>query len=301
MYNDYFEGHYFKHQKGGSSIAFIPGICNENAFIQVVLKDISYKFLYPIEQYVSKRSKDDQNVMLKVGHCKFSQKGIKIDIRKKDVEGKSIKIRGLIKYKDLTPIKYDIMGIFQYFPMECRHGIISMHHKLEGYIDINDEKIDFTRGNGYIEKDSGTSFPKKYLWVHCSDFNHLNISDRKCSIFVSIADIPFMGFNFKGCICVVYYKNREYRLATYLGAKIVRYDDEVVILKQGIYRLELRPGINHIRKSGKRGQNLLAPEKGKMTRTVFENIACYAKFRFFRKDQLLFDLESDHASIEYVS
>ena len=48
----------------------------------------------------------------------------------------------------------DRMGPFKYFPMECRHRIISMRHTLEGRLKLNGKEIDFTNGLGYIEKDS---------------------------------------------------------------------------------------------------------------------------------------------------
>ena len=34
-----------------------------------------------------------------------------------------------------------------------------------------EQTIDFTNGVGYIEGDSGTSFPESYVWVHCNDFS----------------------------------------------------------------------------------------------------------------------------------
>ena len=78
------------------------------------------------------------------------------------------------------------MGPFKYFPMECRHGIISMRHTLEGRLKLNGKEIDFTNGLGYIEKDSGRSFPSSYVWVQANDF------DEPCSIMASVADIPFL-------------------------------------------------------------------------------------------------------------
>ena len=36
------------------------------------------------------------------------------------------------------------------------------------------------QGLGYAEKDSGTSFPRSYLWMQCNDFS------EPCSVMVSI-------------------------------------------------------------------------------------------------------------------
>lgn len=263
---EFFDGYYYKHQKGDNTIAFIPGISSDSKFIQVITNDKSYHVPF----------KDN------LGGNIFSKEGIKVNINYKDLS-----IKGNIKYSNLTPIKYDIMGFFKYFPMECSHGVISVHHTLDGSLTLNGKEIDFTNGVGYIEKDSGTSFPKSYLWVQCNDFK------PKCSIMVSIADIPFYGLNFKGCICIVHYLGKEYRLATYLGVKIVGYNDHRLILKQGNYRLD----VNIIKREG---HSLYAPNVGKMSRTIHETPACKANFKFYIKNKLLFNLNSDNASFEFV-
>jgi len=274
--NKYFEGFYFKHRIGNDTVAFIPGCSNDAAFIQMITNNTSHNFIYPLKEYV-------KGEIIKIGGCEFSKTGIRIDIQKDRMN-----ITGQIRYTDLTPIKYDIMGFFKYFPMECRHGIVSMHHRLEGELCINGDLINFTGGTGYIEKDSGTSFPKTYSWIQCSDF------EEKCSVVVSVADIPFMGMHFKGCICVVCHRNKEYRIATYLGVKIIRCDDKTIILKQGKYRLE-------INLSDYDAQKLLAPVRGDMTRTIHESAACPAQFRFFIKNHPLFDFKSPGASFEYMA
>ena len=40
-----------------------------------------------------------------------------------------------------------------------------MNHTVNGVLMINNEEIDINNGKGYIEKDWGTSFPKKYIWI----------------------------------------------------------------------------------------------------------------------------------------
>ena len=251
-----FNGYYFKHENENQTIAFILGICNGEKFTQVVTDEKAYWF-------------DG------FGGCKFSEKGAIIDIGD---------IKGHINYGKLTPIKYDIMGPFKYFPMECRHGIISMRHALNGAVSIGGEVIDLDNGLGYIEKDSGVSFPKSYLWFQCS-------FAQNCSVSLSMADIPFYGFNFKGCICVVYYKGKEYRMATYLGVRILFCNSEKVLLKQGKYVLAVNV-------YPRKGHDLPAPQNGIMSRIITECLACPARVRFYVKDRLLFDLRSDRASFE---
>jgi len=251
-----FNGYYFKHENKNKTIAFIPGICDSKRFTQVVTDEKAYWF-------------DG------FGGCKFSEKGAVIDIGG---------IRGRINYGKLTPLKYDIMGPFKYFPMECRHGIVSMRHELSGSVNVNGEVIDLNGGLGYIEKDSGVSFPKSYLWFQCN-------FAQNCSVSLSVADIPFYGLNFKGCICVVYYRGREYRMATYLGVRILCCNSEKVVLNQGKYMLVVNV-------CPRKGHDLPAPQNGRMNRIITECLACPVRVRFYEKDRLLFDLQSDRASFE---
>jgi hypothetical protein len=160
-----------------------------------------------------------------------------------------------------------------------------MKHGLHGAVVLNGESYDFTGGLGYIESDSGRSFPKWYTWVHCNDY------DRDCSIMVSAARIPFYGLRFRGCICVVWLDGREYRLATYKGVKISRCGPGVIELKQGDYRLSVTV-------DARGGHELPAPHSGKMTRVIRETLSCPAEFRFTENDRVLFEGRSDHASYE---
>lgn len=281
----YFEGWYFKHQSKYNSIAFIPGINidkegNKYAFIQIITEDKSYNLNYSFSDF----SISQDILTIKIKNSIFSTRGIMVDIANKDIS-----ISGKLTYSNLTPIKEDIMGPFAYFPfMECNHGIISLHHTVNGTLIINNEEILIKDGIGYIEKDSGKSFPKTYLWMQC---NYLK--NENTSIMVSIADIPFLGFEFKGCIAVVYYEGKEYRLATYNGVRIISYNENRIIITRGPYRLEVE-----IRDLSP--QSLLAPNGGEMIRTIYENISCKARFKFYEKDKLIFNLESEKTSFEYV-
>lgn len=257
----YFDGTYYKHQKGEDTLSLIVGKTSSEEFIQVITKNQSYQ-------------------VPEIGKTVFSKKGVKLNIHTDELD-----LEGKIRYHDLTPIRYDIMGPFRYFPMECRHGIISMHHRLDGKVVLNGEEIDFTNGTGYIEKDSGTSFPSSYLWIQSNDF------PEKCSYVVSIATIPFLCGTFQGMICIIYDKGKEYRLATYLGGKVLSWNQHEVIIKQGKYRLVLK--INP-----QKGHQLKAPSRGKMTRKIIESLSCEAELVFYKKGAEILHLHSGHASFE---
>jgi len=271
-----FEGWYHKHQASGKSLALIPGRADSGAFVQVVTNNQAYNISYPLSHYY----KGDT---LRVGGSTFSPSGIIFDIRRPELT-----LTGEIEYKGLTPIRGDIMGPFRFVPMECRHGVISMKHKLFGSVTINGETLDFSDGIGYIESDSGRSFPAGYTWVQCNDFQ------QDCSIMASVARIPFYGLKFWGCICVVWLNGREYRLATYNGVKILRCERGILELSQGKYKLSVTVDLRE-------GVALPAPDLGTMSRVIRESLSCPARFQFWEGDCVLFDGKSDHASYEWVN
>lgn len=270
----YFEGWYFKHQANGRTLALIPGKSIDEAFIQVVTNNEAYYITYPLSDY----HKSD---VVDIGGNIFSDSGILININRPE-----LKLKGEIDYENLVPIKGDIMGPFKFFPMECRHGIMSMNHDLSGCVKLNGETYNFDGGKGYIESDSGKSFPDSYTWVHCNDFK------EDCSITAAVAKIPFYGLKFWGCICVITLNGKEYRLATYKGVKIVICEPGIIELKQGKYCLLIK-----VHSEG--GHSLPAPRFGKMNHAILEDISCQASFKFTKGKQVLFDSLSHQASYEY--
>lgn len=283
---NYFEGWYFKIVQKDNQIAFIPGISidesgNRQAFIQVITNDKSYYIDYQYEDV----SFDFKHSVLKIDKNIFSEKGIRINI-----ENEELCIQGKIGFKELIPIKYDIMGIFSKTPfMECRHGIISLHQKLYGTLYLNQNLISFDHGTGYIETDRGSSFPKSYFWTQCNYFG-----SEVCGVVAAVADIPFLGFHFKGCICIVYYQKTEYRLATYLGVKILKQNSRCLWLKQGKYMLKI-----FLLKDNP--MKLLAPKSGNMSLVIHESVSCRVRYCFYENKKLIFDYTSDYAGFEYVN
>jgi len=275
MFRKFFEGWYFKHQNKNDTISIIPGVCYDKTFIQIVTDEGPYNIDFDKRDFSKGKT-------IKIGSNIFSFDEINIDINKPN-----LKIKGKINYSNLTPIKYDIMGPFKFFPMQCRHGIISMHHDLSGYLNINGRYFDFTNGVGYIEKDSGCSFPKCYAWVHSNDF------DEECSITAAVADIPFLGFHFEGLIFVVHYKDKEYRIATYNGGKVLECNKNKIVVGNKNFRLEIYIQ-NH------KSHALYSPVKGQMSGIIKESPSCKARFKFFENNNLIFDLESPKTSCEFV-
>jgi hypothetical protein len=67
-----FEGWYFKHQKEGESLAFIPGHAESGAFIQMISSSGSRQFEI--------NNLTVQHGIIRADKCIFSHKGIVIDL-----------------------------------------------------------------------------------------------------------------------------------------------------------------------------------------------------------------------------
>lgn len=185
----------------------------------------------------------------------------------------------------LSPLKYDIMGPFALVPfMECRHSVLSMRHSIRGNVWINGQEYLFQNAWGYWEGDRGRSFPKEYIWTQCCF--------SEGSLMLSVADIPMAGIHFTGIIGAVLWRGKEYRIATYLGARVVRTQNKMVRIIQG--NLELDAWLLEASE-----QPLKAPAKGNMIRTIHESASCRAFYQLRKEGRTLFAFETDRASFEF--
>ncbi len=272
----YYEGWYLKQQQGDAMLAVIPGRAQDRAFIQIITSNTSHYVEYPLETF----RKDDR---MRVGGSLFSPDGIDVDVRTPDVE-----LRGRLRYRGRTPLRYDIMGPFALLPMETKHTVFSMRHRVDGEVEYNGRTLTFRDGAGYMEGDRGHSFPSSYTWVQSVDF------ERDASVMVSIAAIPLGLVRFTGCIAVVCIDGREYRFATYLGVRIAESSASAIRLTQGgmDLRVELPDDAGH---------RLQAPQQGAMERPIRESPSVPARFRFAKNGEVLLDAESPHTSFELVT
>lgn len=279
--SSYFEGWYFKQTCEMGNIAFIPAFHvnkkgNPSASLQILSDQEGFNIKYPIEDFYARKNK----FLVKIDQNQFSDKGCKLDIKMRDLQ-----IKGELVYKDVIPPKYDIMGPFKYVPfMECRHKVVSLQHQVSGQILFNGKKYKFEGGPGYIEGDRGTSFPQGYFWTQCT------LDD--VSLMVSIAEIPFLGKAFMGSVGFVYMNGTEYRLATYLGVRLLCVEKNKIHLKQGELQLE----IFLIEENPKA---LSAPQEGDMGRTIHESPSCTVRYRIKIEDRVVLDTISKTASFEW--
>lgn len=281
----YFEGWYLKHQsRYGRSLALIPAFHMDRAgrrgaSLQVIANSGSWWLEYPEAQFhaASKR------FQIQLGQSCFGRQGCVLNIARD-----GFLLRGTLKYGPFTAIRSDIMGPFSLFAgMQCSHGIISMGHQLEGTLNLNGEILDFSGGTGYIETDRGRSFPSGYLWTQC-----VWDGPENGSLMLAVASIPLPAVSFTGCICAIVYRGREYRLATYQGAKIIKWSPNSAMLRQGKYRLE-------VELLEEQGRLLRAPVEGSMKRAVHESLCAVVRYCFWKGNEILFQHIDQRASFEY--
>lgn len=291
----YFEGWYFKNTCRNKGISFIPGISiegkNKKSFIQVITNSSSYFINYKIEEY-----KFSHNPFyIKIANNVFSKYGVFIDIHDNT---QNLKIKGKINYSNFRNIKTNfinpnIMGPFSYIPfMECNHAILSMKNYVNGTISINNEKLIFSDGLGYIEKDWGHSFPKSYIWCQGNCFKKSNTS-----FMLSMANIPFKIINFKGLICDLIIDKKEYKFTTYNNAKIlkneIKNDELDIVLKKG-------NTILNIKSAFQKGNKLFAPVMGKMEKDIFESINSVIMITLIKNNKVIFSDISTNCGLEVV-
>ncbi len=288
----YFEGWYYKnvHQSGEHAIALIPGVSIESgksrhAFIQLMdgTGGKSHYYEFPFEDFIA----DKEKLEVRIGDNYFSESQMKVDLPD---------ISGALTISKTTPLENSIlnpgiMGWYSFTPMmQCYHGIVSMHHTLDGLLIHNGQSWKYDGGVGYIEKDWGTSFPKCWFWTQCNTFE----GDEKISVFASVAHIPWMGRYFIGYIAALQFEDKLHRFATYNGAKFkTRLEGDSLYLdfKKGnkVLSVKATKGI---------GADLKSPISGKMTGKVNESLQAKMEVSLLENDKALLSARGKNTGLE---
>lgn len=301
--NHYFEGWYYKlvSEDQKHTIAFIPGISlnsmDPHAFIQVFISS-KENHETQLKSYYFKFPKSDFHYSHDAFYVAIGTNYFSLDKLSIDLTNEQVKLFGTLQLKNITPIEKsiwspNIMGFFGYLGfMECYHGVVSMSHDLDGFILVNQNPISFHHAKGYIEKDWGKSFPRAYVWLQSNHFQDINTS-----LMFSYADIPFLGFYFKGLIANIRIHGKEYRFATYNHSKIKKEEikDHKVhyVVKKGRYTLEIEA-------ESTTSIGLASPKNGMMINQIKEGLSGWIHMKLFYKDQLIYEDTGYHAGIEIM-
>ncbi len=307
---NYFEGWYFKlvSEDLDHVYSFIPGVSltrdDPHAFIQVINGDTgeSDYICYPVDEF----KWNTNSLYLKTGSSVFTDKYIDLDINSRQFNIKGhIGFSNRIKYpkKILSP---GIMGWYSFVPfMECKHGIVSVYHDLAGSLSVNNNTVNFTGGNGYIEKDWGTSFPEAWLWIQANNFKL-----SKSSFTFSVAKIPWLGKYFIGFIAFLFYMDKFYLFSTYNNSSIadLKHSDRSIDLELVSRNHKLRvlvskstTGELRVLVSKSTTGELRAPVSGNMSRRIRESIDSEVTLDLYDKhNNLIFNDISRRAGLEVI-
>ncbi|MBN1893568.1 hypothetical protein JW906_03690 [bacterium] len=297
----HFEGWYFKiiDQNQHHLYAVIPGIfidknkTDSHAFIQILngSNNNTHYFRFPIEDFQSK----DNDFHIQIHSNSFSSKTLYLDL-----SHASLKINGELNFENLIPwpktfVSPGIMGWYTWVPfMECFHGMISLNHTIQGYLNINGRDIDFSNGKGYTEKDWGKSFPEAWIWFQSNHFHAENVS---CT--GSIAIIPWIHKPFLGFIFGLWHQNKLYRLTTYTGAKLIHLEIEDSKIQSTFEQKDLTLEIIIHRSDG---GFLEAPTINGMTHPIYESMQSTVEIKLSKKsmnqNEIIFMDTGRHAGFE---
>lgn len=290
--NNYFEGWYFKIVDATEKYAFalIPGISlgkngTKHAFIQLLdgkQRKVAYHN-FSIEAF----QPASDHFALQLGENYFSTDRLVLNLPE---------LKGELTFSNLHPWPKmlgapGIMGWYSFVPfMECYHGVVSVHHQIQGNLNVYNQPVSFEKGKGYTEKDWGRSFPSSWIWLQTNHFD----SDSPISLMASVARIPWLGSHFVGYIVGFLFKNKIYRFATYTGAKIKAdiIDNQVhLAFKDSVYRLEIEAERTD-------GGNLISPIDGNMIGKVNESMQSGVKVTFYKKEKVLYKGIGRNAGME---
>lgn len=283
---NYFEGWYYKliDEQTENVFAVIPGVSigknvkDSHAFIQIL--NAQANRAYYIKYDISKFSYSEKTFEVNIGDNYFSDTQMRLSINKDGLTAK-----GFLSFNEVLPfpksvLRPGIMGPYTFIPfMECYHGIVNIHHKINGNLFIDGSTIDFTNGYGYIEKDWGRSFPKSWIWLQSNHFGKNDVS-----LMFSLAEVPWFSRHFPGFISFIRIKDTFHIFSTYTKAKIteLKYEGNRIMIQitDSKHRLEIEVFQTD-------GGVLKAPENGLMEREIIESITSVVKVKLFDKNSNL--------------
>jgi tocopherol cyclase len=300
---DFFEGWYFKivDHSEKNAFAVIPGVSiasnplKSHAFVMFLdarAQRMRY-FRYPLDELKA----GDKKFELTIGRSSFSIGDMKLNL-----EQGGYRITARIDFKDTFPwpvklLSPGAMGWYAFVPgMECYHGILSMDHAIEGFVEADGIRTDLSGGRGYIEKDWGASMPSSWIWMQTNHFETNGVS-----LSGSIAKIPWIGNYFTGYIFGFLYDKKLYEFTTYSGAKVTELyvtDDNIRIrLENKAYRLDIDADRSE-------GVELPAPRLGDMTAKVNESLRSSILVTLIRKNghgtELIYSGTGRNSGLEFV-
>jgi hypothetical protein len=198
----------------------IPGVFHHpdpelrHAFVQVldgITSQVVY-YRFPVEDFHASSTQFE----IQVKNNYFSGERIQLDLDDGNQRITGDVQLGALKPWPVSPLSPGVMGPFRFVPfMQTYHGVLSLDHDLDGSLTIQQSKVDFSGGRGYIEKDWGMTFPRAYVWMQSNHFQQPGVS-----FTASVATIPWLRGWFRGFLVGLLVEGQLFRFTTYLGSEI---------------------------------------------------------------------------------
>lgn len=297
----YFEGWYFKHSGGAARgiWSFIPGMAigesraDGYSFVQAIegRTGRSWWFQYPLDAFYARESGLD----IRVGPNRFSADGIGLELN----DGTTT-IMGQFSYGPFNVMRFPpwtpgVMGPYSFVPrMECSHGLVSLDHRIDGWLQVDGARAEFHDGRGYIEKDWGISMPRCWIWTQSNDFPR-----RGDSVMLSVARVPWLGSAFNGFLCTASIGGRHTLFTTWNGSRIVSLNADETLVTCRIER-PARGGTESItlRMHRARGGLLRAPVQGLLSRRIAEAVDASLDVEYLAPGAVPYRMDSGLAGLE---
>lgn len=265
---------YTTHEKTGHAfLQFTTNIDHQTHYIS-----------YPLEELEWKSS----TFHLKIGNNFLSEKKAVLDFT---IEGR--RVQGVFEFGKFSEIKKgflkpNIMGWLTYFPNECNHSITSMHHNVNGKLRMGEKKWEIVDADGYIEKDWGTSFPEKYVWLQANNWENSRI------VF-SYATVPMLGKYRKGFFLLLQHEGIEYLFSTIEGSRLIDFNADSIS-----FWAKIRKGNTEVSIKGKQRNPvpLASPSMGEMNAKIKESLDGDVEIILLNKGKKKIELKSNRASID---
>lgn len=228
---NYFENWYFRLVDEGK----------EHALGILVGKSEGLKVSEAFIQVMGETAEDNVCITYPTSKAIVTGKGIQIEENsfdaqslRLDIHNESFKLKGEIIFNHHKEVKQSfwvpgLMGPFKYMPfLESYHEVISLENTLMGSLVLNDKRLSFNEGKGYIEKDWGKTFPRVWLWAQCNHFKKQNMA-----LMVGIARMPVF-FDYHTSFAIpIFYEDQLEIFSNYNGghiAKLYRYKGYVHLI-----------------------------------------------------------------------
>jgi len=254
-------------------IQFTSSIDHQTSYIRYPMEELKWQ----VKPFV-----------LQIGKNQLSEKGMILDF-----ENNGVPVKGEFEFGEFNPIKTsflkpNIMGWLTYFPNECNHSIISMHHHVNGNLKIGEANWTFKDAHGYLEKDWGTSFPKEYVWAHANGW-------ADSSFVFSNATVPVLGKFAKGFFLVLQHQGKEYRFSSIEGARMLKFE-----VTHDAFKAKVKKGKYIVTIEAKQNNPvaLASPIKGEMSEHIKESLDGTIEIVMKLEGKEIIRLSSNRASID---